>query len=75
MLLCKLKYGFRYRPYLAKIRLADDREVRVEGITDSTIIKIRNTERLLKLIVFENNHYDAILGMDFFTETGAVIDP
>jgi len=69
------KYGFRYRPYLAKIRVADDREVPVEGITDSTIIKIRNTECLLKLIVFENNHYDAILGMDFFTETGAVIDP
>lgn len=69
------KYGFRFRPCSVKMRVADDREVPVEGITDLTIIKIRNTECLLKLLVFENNHFDAILGMDFFVETGAVIDP
>lgn len=69
------KYGFRFRPYAAKIRVGDDREVPVEGITDLTIVKIRNTNCLLKLLVFENNHFDAILGMDFFVETGAVIDP
>ena len=69
------KYGFKINHSNAMIKVADDRIVKAVGMTDEIQVNVKNISCSLKLVVFEHNEYEVLLGLDFFNKTGVGIYP
>jgi len=69
------KIGIKILPSRTKVVLADNSTKYVVGKTERLTVDIQGRSCELSFLVMDHEDYDAILGLDWFTQTGAGIYP
>jgi len=58
-----------------KVRLADSSVSEVTGVTNPTIVEVKNVQVELKFLVLDNNSHAVLLGQDWLKKTKAILWP
>lgn len=64
-----------YYPSEAIISIADGSRVNAIGNTDDVTIHVHGTVSKLKMTILPIRHIDVLLGLDWFRQTKAIVDP
>jgi hypothetical protein len=69
------EYGIKMNPSEVKVKLADNATTNVVGKTDELLVEINGHTCYISFLVLEHDDHDALLGLDWFSATGAGLYP
>lgn len=69
------KLGLKFEATKQVVRVADGNVIKPIGITESVLICVHEVACFLKMIILPIKHISVLLGLDWFEQTGASIEP